>query len=88
MTPIATQYAKTVTARANRIILRGFGATRFRSMEIMRSGQLSALGQDLLDLADALGLQHFAVVGHDWGARAAYIASRCVSKVDMHNVTH
>lgn len=55
--------------------LRGFGATRFRSKEIMRSGQLSALGQDLLDLADALGLQHFAVVGHDWGARAAYIAS-------------
>jgi pimeloyl-ACP methyl ester carboxylesterase len=41
----------------------------------MRSGQLSALGQDLLDLADALGLNSFAVVGHDWGARAAYIAS-------------
>jgi pimeloyl-ACP methyl ester carboxylesterase len=26
-------------------------------------------------LADALGLEQFAVVGHDWGARAAYIAS-------------
>ena len=55
--------------------LRGFGATRFRFPETARSGQLSALGQDLLDLADALGLEHFAVVGHDWGARAAYIAS-------------
>jgi pimeloyl-ACP methyl ester carboxylesterase len=55
--------------------LRGFGATRFRFPETKRSGQLSALGQDLLDLADALGLEQFAVVGHDWGARAAYIAS-------------
>jgi len=58
--------------------LRGFGATRFRSPETARSGQLSALGQDLLDLADGLGLEHFAVVGHDWGARAAYIAS-CIA---------
>ena len=55
--------------------LRGFGTTRFRFPETARSGQLSALGQDLLDLADGLGLEHFAVVGHDWGARAAYIAS-------------
>jgi pimeloyl-ACP methyl ester carboxylesterase len=29
-------------------------------------------------LADGLGLEHFAVVGHDWGARAAYIAS-CIA---------
>jgi pimeloyl-ACP methyl ester carboxylesterase len=55
--------------------LRGSGVTRFRSAATMRSGQLSALGQDLLDLANALGLDRFAVVGHDWGARAAYIAS-------------
>jgi pimeloyl-ACP methyl ester carboxylesterase len=58
--------------------LRGFGATRFRYPATMRSGQLSALGQDLLDLADALELEHFAVVGHDWGARAAYITS-CIA---------
>ncbi|HXL27555.1 MAG TPA: alpha/beta hydrolase [Chthoniobacterales bacterium] len=58
--------------------LRGFGATRFRFPETARSGQFSALGQDLLDLADGLGLEHFAVVGHDWGARAAYIAS-CIA---------
>ena len=36
--------------------LRGFGRTRFRSAATMRSGQLSALGQDLPDLADMLGL--------------------------------
>ena len=44
----------------------------------MRSGQLAALARDLLDLADALGLERFAVAGHDWGARAAYIAA-CVA---------
>jgi pimeloyl-ACP methyl ester carboxylesterase len=55
--------------------LRGYGGTRFLDANAMRSGQLSALGQDLLDFADSLGLQRFAVIGHDWGARAAYIAS-------------
>jgi pimeloyl-ACP methyl ester carboxylesterase len=55
--------------------LRGFGPTRFRAPQTKRSGQLSALAQDTLDLADALGLSRFAVVGHDWGARAAYIAA-------------
>jgi pimeloyl-ACP methyl ester carboxylesterase len=55
--------------------LRGFGPTRFRDSAAMRNGQLSALAQDLLDLAEALDLKRFAVVGHDWGARAAYIAS-------------
>lgn len=55
--------------------LRGFGATRFRDPDTFRGGQLPALASDLLELADALGLQDFAVVGHDWGARAAYIAS-------------
>ena len=55
--------------------LRGCGPTRFRSPQTARSGQLVALGQDVLELADAMKLQTFAVVGHDWGARAAYIAS-------------
>ncbi len=55
--------------------LRGCGPTRFHSPQTPRSGQLVALGQDVLELADAMELQTFAVVGHDWGARAAYIAS-------------
>jgi pimeloyl-ACP methyl ester carboxylesterase len=55
--------------------LRGFGPTRFRDPATIRSGQLSALGQDLIDLADSLTLSPFVVVGHDWGARAAYIAA-------------
>src|SRR3989442_12752317 len=55
--------------------LRGCGTTRCLSTRTARSGQLVALGQDVLELADAMKLQSFAVVGHDWGARAAYIAS-------------
>jgi pimeloyl-ACP methyl ester carboxylesterase len=55
--------------------LRGFGPTRFRAEETMRAGQITALARDLLDLADALGLQRFKVVGHDWGSRATYTAA-------------
>jgi pimeloyl-ACP methyl ester carboxylesterase len=52
--------------------LRGSGATRFLSSSTTRDGAGAALTQDALDLADGLGLQAFAVVGHDWGARVAY----------------
>ena len=55
--------------------VRGFGETRFVSKLTPRSGQLSAFGSDLLDFADALKSGTFSVVGHDWGARAAYIAA-------------
>jgi len=55
--------------------LRGCGPTRFRDPAAMRSGQLSALGRDLLEFTDALGLHAFQIIGHDWGARAAYIAA-------------
>jgi pimeloyl-ACP methyl ester carboxylesterase len=53
--------------------LRGFGPTRFKAEETMRSGQLSALADDLEKFASALGLETVILVGHDWGARAAYI---------------
>jgi pimeloyl-ACP methyl ester carboxylesterase len=55
--------------------LRGFGPTHFRQPSSMRSGQQAAIGQDLLDLADALQLPRFAVAGFDWGNRAACIAA-------------
>ena len=51
--------------------LRGFAPTRFLSAETPRTGQLSALGRDLLEFVDVLGLRQPAFVGHDWGARAA-----------------
>jgi len=55
--------------------LRGFGPTRYRSADIMRSGQQGALGQDLLDLLDALEIERAVVGGFDWGGRAACIAA-------------
>ncbi|WP_214475570.1 alpha/beta hydrolase [Mesorhizobium sp. dw_380] len=53
--------------------LRGFGSTSFLSQETMRSGEIAAMAQDVLDFADALGLSRFAIVGHDWGARISYL---------------
>lgn len=64
--------------------LRGVGETRFLNDQTMRSGQLSALAQDVIDLANALKLEKFGIIGHDWGARAAYIASALWSE----RVTH
>src|SRR5262245_55553576 len=58
--------------------LRGFGPTRFRSEATARSGQIAAMAQDALDLADALALERFAIVGHDWGARIAYFLATVV----------
>ena len=55
--------------------LRGFGPTRFLEKTAFRSGQLAALGQDLIEFADAVGIERFTLVGHDWGARAAYIVA-------------
>ena len=54
--------------------LRGFGATEVLSLDLV-GGQEAALAHDLLAFADALGLRRFHLVGHDWGARAAYAAS-------------
>ncbi|TIT03892.1 MAG: alpha/beta hydrolase, partial [Mesorhizobium sp.] len=53
--------------------LRGFGKNSFHSDQTMRSGEIAAMAQDALDFADAIGLERFAVVGHDWGARIAYL---------------
>jgi pimeloyl-ACP methyl ester carboxylesterase len=52
--------------------LRGTGPTKFLRHETPRVGAGVALAQDATDLADGLRIDRFAVVGHDWGARAAY----------------
>lgn len=54
--------------------LRGFLPTQFLREDTPRTGQLAALGRDLLEFIDALGLTQPALVGHDWGARAVAIA--------------
>jgi pimeloyl-ACP methyl ester carboxylesterase len=45
--------------------LRGFGPILITAPEAV-SGQLAALGQDVLDLADALRIERFVIVGQDW----------------------
>jgi pimeloyl-ACP methyl ester carboxylesterase len=55
--------------------LRGFGLTRFLDGGTMRSGQQAALGHDLRDLLDALGIDRAVVAGYDWGGRAACIVA-------------
>lgn len=53
--------------------VRGCGETRFLDDATMRSGQYAAFAQDIIDFADALGIERFFFVGHDWGAATAYM---------------
>ena len=55
--------------------LRGYGPTRFHDPKAPRMAEQAAIGQDLIDFADALHLDRFAVAGYDWGGRAAAIAA-------------
>jgi hypothetical protein len=48
---------------------RGFGPTRFVSDDVMRSGQQPARGRDIVQLADALGLEYLILGGFDWEMR-------------------
>lgn len=80
--PVLAQAGWRVLAPA----LRGFSPTRFLREDTPRTGQLSALGRDLLEFVDALGLRQPALVGHDWGARAAANACGLRSGVASHLV--
>jgi pimeloyl-ACP methyl ester carboxylesterase len=55
--------------------LRGYGPTRLRDRSAPRMAEQAALAQDVLDFADALDLERFALAGFDWGNRAACIVS-------------
>ncbi len=55
--------------------LRGCGPTRFRDASAPRMAEQAAIGQDVIDFADALKLPRFALAGYDWGGRAAAIAA-------------
>jgi len=61
--------------RALAVYLRGFGPTRFLDPAVARTAEQAAIGQDVIDFADALALPRFAVAGFDWGGRAACVAS-------------
>ena len=55
--------------------LRGYGPTRFLDASESRMAQQAALGQDLLDFMDALGVRAAGLAGYDWGGRAACITA-------------
>ena len=55
--------------------LRGHGPTRFRDPATPRSGQQAALGSDVIELMDALGVERASLAGFDWGGRAACVAA-------------
>jgi pimeloyl-ACP methyl ester carboxylesterase len=73
--------------------LRGYGPTRFVEAKTLRSGQQAALGRDLLGLMDGLNLESAALVGYDWGGRAACIVAalwperaRCLVSIGGYNI--
>jgi len=61
--------------RALAVYLRGYAPTRFLDPAVARTAEQAAIGQDVIDFADALGLPRFAVAGFDWGGRAACVAA-------------
>ena len=73
--------------------LRGYGATRFLSAATPRSGEQAALGHDLLQFMDGLGIARAALAGYDWGGRAACIVAalepervRCLASCTGYNI--
>ena len=50
--------------------LRGFGETRLLG-ETARTGNSAILAIDAIELMDGLGIERFAIAGHDWGSNTA-----------------
>jgi pimeloyl-ACP methyl ester carboxylesterase len=73
--------------------LRGYGPTRFLTASTLRSGEQAALGHDLMQFMDKLGIKRAALAGYDWGGRAACITAalkpewvRCLVSCTGYNV--
>ncbi len=72
------QVAPALAAGGFRVLvpwLRGYGGTRFLSPATPRSGEQAALGADLRDFLDALGIGRALLAGYDWGGRAACVVA-------------
>jgi pimeloyl-ACP methyl ester carboxylesterase len=70
--------APALAAEGGRVLvpyLRGYGPTRFRSASTPRSGEQAALGDDLRQFMDALGIGRALLAGYDWGGRAACVVA-------------
>ena len=70
-----TKYLLKENCRIIAPYLRGYGPTKFLSVDTIRSGQQAALANDLIVLMDALSIQKAIVGGYDWGGRACCIVS-------------
>ncbi len=90
------EVAPALAADGNRVLvpwLRGYGPTRFLAADTLRSGEQAALGNDLLKMMDALGIERAALAGYDWGGRAACIVAalwpgrvRCLMSSTGYNI--
>ncbi|WP_308640217.1 alpha/beta fold hydrolase [Massilia polaris] len=70
--------APMLAAQGVRVIvpyLRGHGSTRFLDPATPRSGQQAALGQDVIDLMNALHIPEAVLAGFGWGGLAARVAA-------------
>ena len=73
-----SEVAPPLAAQGCRVLapyLRGYGPTRFLDATAPRMAQQAAIGQDLVDFLDALGIERAALGGYDWGGRAACITA-------------
>ena len=65
--------------------LRGYGPTSFRDPLLgrnpRRTGQPVAYAQDMIDLADGLGIKRVHFIGHDWGAMTGYALAALFPKL-------
>lgn len=85
--------APMLAAQGFRVIvpyLRGFGTTRLLSADTPRAGQQAAVGQDVIELMNALDIPEAVLAGYDWGGRAACVVaaikpSRCVGLVSVNS---
>ena len=83
------EVAPELAAAGYRVIvpaLRGFSPTTFLQPDTPRTGQLAALGRDLVELVQALDLHQPVLAGHDWGARAAANACGLAPGIASHLV--
>ena len=72
------EVAPSLAADGHRVLvpyLRGYGPTRFLSAKTPRSGEQAALGHDLCQFMDALKIERAALMGYDWGGRAACVVA-------------
>src|SRR2546428_9514 len=72
------EVAPSLAAAGYRVLvpyLRGYGPTHFLESAEPRMAQQAAIGQDLLDFMNALGLPAAGLAGYDWGGRAACIVA-------------